>query len=68
MSQIVMITGPASTAERGWLKPAFPYSVRAHDFLQEQSAQDADGGQRLLVIFHGSGRFPGYERGVVVVV
>uniref|UniRef100_N1QUR4 At2g24240-like C-terminal beta-propeller domain-containing protein n=1 Tax=Aegilops tauschii TaxID=37682 RepID=N1QUR4_AEGTA len=29
--------------------------------------QDAHGGQRLAVVFHGSGRFPGYERCVVVV-
>ncbi|MEG1625101.1 hypothetical protein [Pseudomonas sp.] len=44
MNQVVMITGPASTAERGWLKPAFPFSVRAHFFVQERSAPDADGG------------------------
>lgn len=69
MSQIAMITGPASTAERGWLKPAFPFSVRAHYFMRERSAKDVDGGQcyawRSLcgVDAFTSGRAPMFEAG-----
>ncbi|MCP3750762.1 hypothetical protein D3C77_482930 [compost metagenome] len=34
MNQVVMITGPASTAERGWLKPMFPIRGKAHHFAR----------------------------------
>ncbi|WP_454869582.1 hypothetical protein [Pseudomonas putida] len=44
MNEVVMITGPASTAQRGWLKPAYPFSVKAHYFEQEQSLPDLRGG------------------------
>lgn len=32
MNQVVMITGPATTAESGWMKPMFPHSGKAHYF------------------------------------
>lgn len=45
MNQVVMITGPASAAESGWLKPAYPFAVKAHFFEQEQSVPDGEGGR-----------------------
>lgn len=44
MNQVVMITGPASTVKNGWLKPAYPFAVKAHYFEQEQSVPDGSGG------------------------
>ncbi|MEG0969133.1 MAG: hypothetical protein RSG92_27585, partial [Pseudomonas sp.] len=44
MNQVVMITGPASTVKNGWLKPAYPFAVKAHYFEQEQSVPDGNGG------------------------
>ncbi|WP_110970856.1 hypothetical protein [Pseudomonas huaxiensis] len=35
MNQVVQITGPATTAAEGWMKPAFPHSGKAHYFEQE---------------------------------
>lgn len=32
MNQVVQITGPATQAEKGWLKPMFPITGKAHYF------------------------------------
>ena len=36
MNQIVQITGGASRPSKGWLKPMFPISGKAHYFNQEK--------------------------------
>lgn len=35
MNQVVQITGPATQAKNGWLKPMFPITGKAHYFNQE---------------------------------
>jgi len=44
MNQIAQITGLASQVKSGWLKPMFPFSMKAHLFEQEFSLPDGNGG------------------------
>ncbi|MDD2046125.1 hypothetical protein [Pseudomonas putida] len=70
MNQVVMITGPASTDKNGWLKPAYPFAVKAHFFEQEQSVPDDDGGHSFAwrslcgVDAYSSRQVPMFEAGI----